>query len=67
MGWRHFDRTDMLIQNGRMIGTHVVHDDDHVGILDVLQLMGDQYPGLVSQVCLDAFFEQVFPDVRVHG
>ena len=50
-----------------MIGTHIVEDDDHVGILDVLQLMGDQYPGLVSQVCLDAFFEQVFPDVRVHG
>jgi len=50
-----------------MIWTHIIKDDDHVGILDVLQLMGDQYPGLVSQVCLDAFFEQMFPNVRVDG
>jgi hypothetical protein len=49
-----------------MIWTHVIEDDDQIGILNILQLMGYQYPGLVSQVCLDAFFKQMFPDVRVH-
>jgi hypothetical protein len=63
----HFDRTDMLIWNSGMIWTHVIEDDDQIGILKVLQLMGDQYPSLVSQVCLDAFFKQMFSDVRVHG
>jgi hypothetical protein len=50
-----------------MIWTHIIEDDDHVCILDVLQLMGDQYPGFVSQVCVDTLLEQMFPDVRVHG
>jgi hypothetical protein len=50
-----------------MSHTYVVEDDDYVCILDVLQLVGDQYSGLMSQVCLDAFFEQVFPHMCVHG
>lgn len=49
-----------------MIG-YVVHDDDVVSSLEVVQLMCDQHTRGVPQVAVDALVEELAAHVRVHG
>lgn len=46
--------------------SYVVHDDDVVGGLKVVQLVRDEYPRGVTQVPTDALIEQLPTHVGIH-
>lgn len=45
---------------------YIVHDDDVVGGLEVVQLMRDEHARGVAQVAADALVEQLAAHVGVH-
>lgn len=46
---------------------YIVHNNDVVGSLEVVQLMRDQHARGVPQVSADALVEELAAHVRVHG
>lgn len=48
------------------VDTYILHDDDVVRRLEVVQLVRDQDPCRVAQVPADTFVEQLPADVRIY-
>lgn len=45
---------------------YIVHNNDVIGSLEVVQLMRDENARSVAQVPVDALVEQLAADMRVH-